>query len=425
VIRAALLALAAAACAALAFTATAQASTWCGAATGADLLPQAVGGPSVHLVYAYPSDGADRLAEFGTTMQTDAEAIDGWWRAQDPARAPRFDTFGFGCGVQLDITEVKLASTTAELVPYDGRFQRILTSVAGAGLTSPYEVYVVYYDGPDDQGRVCGETALRDPNSGPRFAMVYTGACPGEPTATTTAHELTHALGAVIPPAPHECPPPNDGHVCDYPHDLMYPFADGTPLSGLALDIGRDDYYGAAGIGFDVRASRWLRHLDEPTAHVSVVFRGAGTVTSDVPGVLCSTTCAREWDAGQTVMLKAEPAAGQRFVRWSGSCTGGGDCAITTAGTPTVTALFAPQTFSLTIGLSGAGSILNSAAGTVCSRRCRLALTSYEPVTLRAVAKQGWRFRRWVGGCKGTRPTCRLPMTAATTTTAMFAKRRG
>ena len=37
--------------------------------------------------------------------------------------------------------------------------------------------------------------------------------------------------------------------------DLMYPFVDGTLLANLMLDVGRDDYYGAAGVGFDVRTS--------------------------------------------------------------------------------------------------------------------------------------------------------------------------
>ena len=92
----------------------------------ADLLPQTVSGPTVHFIYAYPSDGTDRLAEFGTTMQTDAATIDTWWRAQDPTRTPRFDLFSFACGPQLDITDLRLPGTGADLRPFDNRFDRII-----------------------------------------------------------------------------------------------------------------------------------------------------------------------------------------------------------------------------------------------------------------------------------------------------------
>src|SRR5262249_59161213 len=174
-------------------------------------------------------------------------------------------------------------------------------------LDSAYEVYVVYYDGPDDDSGICGEGGTRDPNSGRAYAVVFTGGCTPEPTAVTAVHELTHALGAVISPAPHECPQPNDGHVCDSNRDLMYPFVDGSPLTALTLDIGRDDYYGAGGVGFDVRTSRRLRHLDEPQSHLSLALAGTGTVASDVPGIVCTASCASDWDGGQEVTLSATP----------------------------------------------------------------------------------------------------------------------
>lgn len=415
--------LAAAVLSGLAATA-ASASTWCGTASTADRLPQVVAGPSVHLVYAYPSDGPDRLAEFGTTMQTDVETIDGWWRGQDPTRTPRFDTFAFSCGAQLDISDVKLSNTGAELTAIQGRFERIIGAIATAGLLSEYEIYVVYYDGPDDGGGVCGEGGTINPNRGQAFALVFTGACTAVPTAVTAAHEMTHALGAVSSPAPNECPPPNDGHVCDSNRDLMYPFVDGTPLSGLFLDVGRNDYYGASGVGFDVRTSRWLRHLDEPPAHLSLALKGLGTVTTDVPGAECTAVCESDWDGGQTVTLSATPASGTRFVRWGGACAGDvSQCTLTLAGSTSATALFAPLTYLLTVGVKGHGNVFTSAAGSLCQKRCRLPVTSYRSVALRAVAKPGWRFKRWSGSCHGARPTCTLPMTSNTGATAVFVKK--
>ena len=414
--------LAAAALSTLAATA-ANASTWCGTLSTTDMRPQTVAGPTTHFVYAYPSDGTDRLAEFGTTMQTDAETIDAWWRGQDPTRTPRFDLFSFPCGAQLDITDVKLANTTAELVPIDGRFQKIVGAIAAAVLPSPYQIDVIYYDAPADGQNICGQGGTNDPTRGPSFAIVYAGSCGGEPTAVIAAHEMTHALGAVAPPAPHDCPPPNDFHVCDSNRDLMYPSSDGTPLSSLVLDVGRDDYYGASGIGLDVRTSRWLRHLDEPQARLALALKGPGTVTSDVPGVDCTVTCTTDWDAGQTVTLTAAPTSGMRFIRWGGACTGElADCTVALAGETSVTALFAPQTYVLTVGVAGHGNVFAS-AGTVCQRRCRLPVTSYQALALHAVALPGWRFTRWTGSCQGTRPRCTLPMTANAGATAVFTKK--
>jgi Divergent InlB B-repeat domain len=402
----------------------AKASTWCGSAATADRLPQTVSGPSVHFVYAYPSDGVDRLATFGTTMQTDAETIDAWWRGQDPTRTPRFDLFAFPCGAQLDISDVKLANTTAELTPVDGRFQKIVASVAAATLAAPYQIEVIYYDAPPDDQQVCGQGGTNDPLRGPAFAVVYTESCPGEPTSVVAAHEMTHAFGAVIPPAPHDCPPPNDFHVCDSNRDLMFPSGNGTPLSDLVLDVGRDDYYGAPGVGFDVRTSRWLRHLDEPVAHLALALKGPGTVESDSPGVDCTAACASDWDGGQTVTLTATPAAGARFVRWDGACTGLiSDCTLTLSGDVSVSALFAPESYLLSIGVTGHGGVATSASQLVCRKRCKLAVPSYESVSLRAVAQKGWRFKRWAGSCRGTSLRCALPMTASVGAVAIFTKR--
>jgi Divergent InlB B-repeat domain len=402
---------------------TVASSTWCGDVSATDRPAPVVPGPTVHLVYAYPADGADRLGQFGTQMQTDAETIDAWWRGQDPSRTVRFDSFAFSCATQVDISDVRLEFGAAELTPIGGRFQRIVSSLASRGFESDYEVYVVYYDGPDEGGGVCGVGGTSDPSHGQAYALVFPSGCPSEPTAAVAAHELVHALGAVRTPAPHECPPPNDGHVCDSNRDLMYPFVDGSPLPALMLDIGRDDYYGANGVGFDVRTSRWLRHLDEPQAHLVISITGAGSVDSDAPGVACTASCASDWDGGQSVTLSATPAAGMRFVRWGGACAGSADCAPTLAPATSVTALFAPQTYRLTVGVLGRGRVFTSASS-LCQRRCRLPVTSYKSVSLRAVAAPGWRFTHWTGACRGARLTCRVPMTTNTAATAVFATRK-
>ena len=82
-----------------------------------------------------------------------------------------------------------------------------------------------------------------------------------------------------------------------------------------------------------------------------------------------------------------------------------------------------PQTYVLTVGVTGRGNVFNSASDTVCRARCRLPVTSYQAVALHAVATPGWRFKRWSGSCHGTRPTCTLPMTSNTGASAVFVKK--
>ena len=66
----------------------------------------------VHVTYAIPADGVDQFAAFGSRLATDAEAMDVWWRREDPTRTLRFDLFAFpGCTAKfgrLDIGFVRL-----------------------------------------------------------------------------------------------------------------------------------------------------------------------------------------------------------------------------------------------------------------------------------------------------------------------------
>ncbi len=355
-------------------------------------------------------------------MQTDAETIDAWWRGQDPTRTPRFDTLGFGCGQQLDISFVKLTSTAAELQPIVGRFERILVSLGAAGFASPVNKYVIYYDGPNDGSNICGEGGGSPEGEG--VAIVFINACQGLPSSDVAAHELLHAMGALPPSGPpHPCPGDN-GHPCDSQLDILYPVANGTPLSGLTLDVGHDDYYAHSGSWFDLQDSRWLRHLDTPQSHLSVIIQGAGTVTSDVPGISCTASCESDWDANQAVGLGTVAGPGMRFVRWTGGCTGAAACTVALAAATTATALFAPATFPLTIAVTGHGGVRTSSTAAACTARCRLAVTSYTGLSLRAVPAAGWRFAHWAGACRGTRVLCSLPMTSASAARAVFAKRK-
>ena len=398
---------------------SAHAATWCGTPATSDRTPQASAGYSVHLVYAVPADGADQLAaKWGSAMQTDAETIDAWWRREDPTRTVRFDTFAFPCGTQLDITFVRLPGAGATLDRIGSRFQLIYNALLATSLLTPYEKTVLYYDGPDNQGRptVCGQ-------GGGLVAFVYVNACDGVPNDGTVAHELLHALGAVPAGAPHDCPPPDSAHTCDTETDIMYPYANGANLFALLLDPGRDDYYGHSGSWWDVQDSQFLARLDAQTP-LSVTVQGSGRVVSDIPGVDCTAACASQWNTGTAVALTATPTNGQRLIRWSGGCSGAVEtCTVSLAQTTAVTALFAPSTFGLRVSVSGKGAVRGAGGLVSCPAQCRASVSSYTPARLVATPAAGWRFKAWSGACRGSRPTCTVPMKQASSARATFVRK--
>ena len=400
------------------WAAPAHASTFCGTSASADRAPNVVAGYPVHVGYAVPSDGADRFGQFASQIQTDAEAIDGWWRGQDPTRAPRFDLFPFSCGSQLDLTTVRLSRTGAQLANPNTAFDAIVSATQSARLLTTFEKLLVYYDGPVSDLDACG-IGGGDPN-GAGAAVVLLASCPKEPTSTTAAHELLHSFGAVPQGAPHNCLPPDSGHTCDNTQDIMYPFGFGSALSSLLLDPGRDDYYGHSGTFWDVQDSKWLVDLDAQV-QLSLAISGTGSVSSNVPGLACAASCATTWNRGTELTLMPKGGPGTRLVRWTGACTGSGSCNVQLGQSSAVSAVFGPATFSLTVAVTGRGTIRVGSAAT-CSSRCSRALPSFTPIMLRAKGATGWRFKAWSGACKGTRATCSVRMTAAASARATFVR---
>ena len=396
---------------------SAVAAPWCGTTTTEDR-PPAVAGRSIRVVYAYPSDGLDRSAQLAPRISSDIDEIDAWWRGQDTLREPRFDRAAFSCGPQADILVVKLTDGAARLRASD-RYDRITDTVLLATGRSQYEKELVYYDGPVDDVDACGEGAGRADGEG--AGIVYLGACSDVPSAAVAAHELLHAFGALADSGPPHACPDTRGHPCDSTLDLLYPYASAVPLGSLALDVGHDDYYGHSGSWPDVQDSLWLRLVAQQLS-LALAITGKGSVESDIPGIDCAASCLTDWDAGSTVSLEALPADGQRFVRWSGSCTGSVRCAVSLRAAASVGALFAPARFGLVLSVSGRGAV--SGAGTPCRvARCLRTATSYAPLRLRAMPAAGWRLAGWSGVCAGRASTCTVPMTKATAVRARFVRR--
>ena len=395
------------------------AATWCGTPAQADVRPNVVSGNPVHWIYALPSDAPDRFSTFASQMQTDAETIDAWWRREDSTRVPRNDLAELPCGPQLDLTVLRLQQTNAELARAEGRFVTLFNALPAAGFRSPFTKYLVYFDGPVAEADLCGQGASDGTGFG--LAVMYVQACLGASVSIVAAHELLHTLGAVPRSAPNRCPDPNGAHTCDSTADLMHPFLDGSPLEAKLLDPGRDDYYGHSGTFTDSQNSPWLVQLDRQQPFMTTIT-GSGGVTADVPGLDCASSCTTTWNASTRLTLRAVPRAGSRFVRWGGACAGASRCVATVGPGVAVSALFAPSVFRLSVAVSGRGGVRSSRAGLTCRPLCSAAFPSFAPVRLAATPAKGWRFRSWAGACRGTRPICTVPMTAATSVRAVFGR---
>ena len=69
--------------------------------------------------------------------------------------------------------------------------------------------------------------------------------------------------------------------------------------------------------------------------------KGTGKITSSPRGISCGKRCSHGYAYGTPVTLKAKPAKGSQFMRWSGACKGTGKCTLTVTDNVKVAAKFA------------------------------------------------------------------------------------
>jgi len=131
---------------------------------------------------------------------------------------------------------------------------------------------------------------------------------------------------------------------------------------------------------------------------------GSGTITFDPAGGF--------YDAGATVTVTATPAAGFRFIGWSGDLTGSNNPAsLFLNDNKTITAIFT-RVLTLTANTVGSGSVTLSPAGGVYDENT--------VVTLAATPAPGFQFNGWSGDLSGANNPVNLIMDAHKTVTANF-----
>lgn len=142
------------------------------------------------------------------------------------------------------------------------------------------------------------------------------------------------------------------------------------------------------------------------SAVASPAVGGSVTVSPSQPTYTC----------GEQVTLTALPADGFQFDHWEGAATGTDNPVTVTAdGAKSVTAVFtpvAPDTFTLTVNVSGSGNVTKNPEKALYNEN--------EEVTLTAVPEPGWQFAGWQGPVTGSTNPLTLTITANTTINAIF-----
>lgn len=160
-----------------------------------------------------------------------------------------------------------------------------------------------------------------------------------------------------------------------------------------------------------------------PTATLTVVNNGGGTVTSSPAGINCPGTCSATLPQG-VVSLTAQYAVGYAFTGWSGGgCSGAGTCQVNLSSNTTVTASFtaSSHTLQVTVAGDGKGTVTSTPTGFTCaSGTCSKSYGNGYQISLNAAPSTGSVFDGWSGGlCAGT-GVCALTLTSNTSTTATF-----
>ncbi|MFL6622024.1 MAG: InlB B-repeat-containing protein [Sulfurifustis sp.] len=157
------------------------------------------------------------------------------------------------------------------------------------------------------------------------------------------------------------------------------------------------------------------------TLLLQVTVSGSGTVMSSPAGISCGSDCSESYPSGTSVTLTATPASGYAFSGWNGGgCSGTAPCTVTMTTARTVAAAFTPTSYTLTVAVTGSGTVTSSPAGINCGATCSANYASGTSVTLTAAPASGYTFSGWSGsGCAGN-GTCTVTMSAARSVSATF-----
>lgn len=211
--------------------------------------------------------------------------------------------------------------------------------------------------------------------------------------------------------------------------DLAATPASGSAFAGFGGDPDCSD--GSLLVDTDKNCTVTFNDLPDPpvgefTLVVSKTGSGDGTIVSDPAGITCGSDCEGTYPALTRVRLNAIPEPGSEFVSWNGDvdCEDGilirlpGDAVSCVAIFDAVPV--PPSTNTLTVVVSGEGTVSSSPSGINCSsnQTCSEDFGTGEVVTLFARARGS--FVGWSGACVGSSPITNVTVDVAKTCTATF-----
>ena len=161
---------------------------------------------------------------------------------------------------------------------------------------------------------------------------------------------------------------------------------------------------------------------------LSVERSGDGTVMSVPPGIDCGDTCSAVFPAGAPVGLETLVPDVQLEPAWGGDCAGasGPICQLTMDSNKSVTVAFegteGPGTFTLSVTVTGPGSVQSVPAAIECPGSCSAEFDPNAPVVLTAVPGLPATFDGWGGDCSifAILPACTVVMDGPKTAAASF-----
>ena len=149
---------------------------------------------------------------------------------------------------------------------------------------------------------------------------------------------------------------------------------------------------------------------------------GNGSITSNPDGINCGVECNKDYNGGTEVTLTATPASGQRFVGWTGDCSGSATtCVVTMDQARNVVATFEPiPLLPLDVAIIGSGNVQSTPTGVSCPGTCNKDWEENTKVTLVAKPSAGWVFQGWTGDCTNVTGNCVVTMSQARSVVAVF-----
>ncbi|WP_448547386.1 InlB B-repeat-containing protein [Thalassotalea fusca] len=165
-------------------------------------------------------------------------------------------------------------------------------------------------------------------------------------------------------------------------------------------------------------------HDTSDTKTLSLDFLGNGTGEVGIVGQQssCTNDCQLAMPEQETIELYATPTGNNTvFSGWAGcDDTNNGNCIVSTSQHQNVSATFdTVQSTTLTINIEGNGSVKTGDDTINCSQNCQVSVANGSPLTLLAVADNGYELAQWNNQCS-TSISCQVTPSGPLTVSVTF-----